>query len=455
MSRKRDKLNALAPEMLTVTKLGHDGRGIAHRADGKLVFVDGALPGEDVLVKLGNLHKKYDEGRAIEVLNASPDRVAAPCVHFGVCGGCSLQHMSRQAQLDLKQSVLAEQLKHFGGIEPLEWLPPLVSESNSYRRKARMGVRYVIKKEKLLVGFRERQASFLAELDSCVVMDPRLGLSITAFRELINGLAARDHIPQIEVAAGDELDGVAPVALVFRHMIDLSDSDRQALIDFCAERGWQCYLQPGNYDTVHKVWPVDGPDRLAYELPFPAANGADLRLAFHPNDFTQVNADINRQMLPLALELLETSAEHRVLDLFCGLGNFTLPLATKAREVVGVEGSEAMVRRGQENATANGLSNVSFYSHDLTKDIASQPWAALGFDRVLIDPPRSGALEILPHIVSLKPQRVVYVSCNPATLARDAGELAKAGYVLLKAGIMDMFTHTTHVESIAVFEKRA
>lgn len=454
MSRKHNKLNAMEPMVLAVTKLGHDGRGIAHREDGKLVFVDGALPGEQVVVKLTNLHKKYDEGRVVEVITASSDRVEAPCAHFGVCGGCSLQHMSREAQLTLKQSVLAEHLQHFGGIVPQEWLSPLVSDNISYRRKARMGVRYVIKKEKLLVGFRERQASFLAELDSCVVMDPRLGLSITAFRELINGLEARDHIPQIEVAAGDELDGVAPVALVFRHMNELSKSDRQALIDFCAERGWQCYLQPGNYDTVHKVWPEDGPDRLAYELPFQTPNGTDLRLVFHPNDFTQVNAEINQRMLPLALDLLDIQPEDRVLDLFCGLGNFTLPLATKAREVVGVEGSQAMVLRGQENASANGLNNVSFYMHDLTKDIASQPWAMLGFDRVLIDPPRSGALEVLPHIVSLKPKRVVYVSCNPATLARDAGELAKAGYVLLKAGIMDMFTHTTHVESIAVFEKR-
>lgn len=454
MSRKHNKLNAMEPMALTVTKLGHDGRGIAHREDGKLIFVDGALPGEQVVVKLTNLHKKYDEGRVIEVITASSDRVDAPCAHFGVCGGCSLQHMSREAQLTLKQSVLAEHLQHFGGIVPQEWLPPLVSDNISYRRKARMGVRYVIKKEKLLVGFRERQASFLAELDSCVVMDPRLGLSITAFRELIGGLEARDHIPQIEVAAGDELDGVAPVALVFRHMNELSKSDRQALIDFCAERGWQCYLQPGNYDTVHKVWPEDGPDRLAYELPFQTPNGTDLRLAFHPNDFTQVNAEINQRMLPLALDLLDIQPEDRVLDLFCGLGNFTLPLATKAREVVGVEGSQAMVLRGQENATANGLNNVSFYMHDLTKEIASQPWATLGFERVLIDPPRSGALEVLPHIVSLKPKRIVYVSCNPATLARDAGELAKAGYVLLKAGIMDMFTHTTHVESIAVFEKR-
>ncbi|WP_340675197.1 23S rRNA (uracil(1939)-C(5))-methyltransferase RlmD [Paraperlucidibaca sp.] len=454
MSRKHNKLNAMEPMALTVTKLGHDGRGIAHREDGKLIFVDGALPGEQVVVKLTNLHKKYDEGRVIEVITASSDRVDAPCAHFGVCGGCSLQHMSREAQLTLKQSVLAEHLQHFGGIVPQEWLPPLVSDNISYRRKARMGVRYVIKKEKLLVGFRERQASFLAELDSCVVMDPRLGLSITAFRELISGLEARDHIPQIEVAAGDELDGLAPVALVFRHMNELSKSDRQALIDFCAERGWQCYLQPGNYDTVHKVWPEDGPDRLAYELPFQTPNGTDLRLAFHPNDFTQVNAEINQRMLPLALDLLDIQPEDRVLDLFCGLGNFTLPLATKAREVVGVEGSQAMVLRGQENATANGLNNVSFYMHDLTKEIASQPWATLGFERVLIDPPRSGALEVLPHIVSLKPKRIVYVSCNPATLARDAGELAKAGYVLLKAGIMDMFTHTTHVESIAVFEKR-
>lgn len=454
--RKRQKIQSLPPEMLVVEKLGHDGRGIAHRDDGKLVFVDGALPGERVQVQVTQLHKKFDEARVIEVFEAAVDRVTPDCAHFGVCGGCSLQHMSREAQLKLKHNVLVEQLQHFGGITPKAWLLPLQVANTSYRRKARLGVRYVIKKESLLVGFREKQSAFLAELDCCTVMDPRLGEAITPLRELIGGLAGRDTIPQVEVAAGDVLNGWQDVALVFRHLQPLSASDQQALIDFCAERDWQCYLQPAGYDSVHKVFPAQGPDRLAYrfdQFSTPNAPTPGLTLAFHPNDFTQVNAGINQAMVPLALELLDVQPHHRVLDLFCGLGNFTLPLATLAREVVGVEGSDDMVLRGGENARANGLHNVAFYRHDLTQDIASQPWASLGFERILIDPPRSGALEVIPHMVRLGAERIVYVSCNPATLARDAGELAKQGYVLLQAGIMDMFTHTTHVESIAVFEK--
>ena len=456
MSRKkREKLRAQPPVELTIARLGHEGRGIAQRHDGKLVFVDAALPGERVMAQVTFSNKKFDEAIAVEVLDAAPDRVTPPCAHFGTCGGCSLQHMSPAAQIAFKQTVLADQLRHFGGLQPGEWLPPLTHDDHAYRRKARLGVRYVIKKEKLLVGFRERQASYLAELDRCAVMDPRLGESITPLRELIAGLQARDHIAQIEVAAGDVIAGLADVALVFRHLVPLVDADRDALIGFCATRGWQCYLQPGGYDTVHRVWPIEGEDRLHYEQPeFTGGEGRPLRMAFHPNDFTQVNAGINQRMVKLALDLLDPQPTDRVLDLFCGLGNFTLPLATRAREVVGVEGVQSMVERGYENARRNGLDNVSFHAQDLTRDFSSQSWARLGFERILIDPPRSGALEVIPHLARFGAQRVVYVSCNPATLARDAGEMAKAGYVMTKAGVMDMFTHTTHVESIAVFEKR-
>ena len=453
MSRKkREKLRALPPVELVISRLSHEGRGIAQRSDGKLVFVDGALPGETVQAQVTFSNKKYDEAAVVEVLAPAAERVTPPCPHFGVCGGCSLQHMAPAAQIAFKQNVLVDHLRHFGGLQPRDWLPPLTHDDHSYRRKARLGVRYVIKKEKLLVGFRERQASYLADLDACFVMDPRLGRSITPLKQLINGLAARDHIAQVEVAAGDD-----EVALIFRHLVALEDSDREQLVAFCRERGWQCYLQPGNYETVHRVWPVEGEDRLHYALPgFSAPDAATpgLRMAFHPNDFTQVNAAINRRMVKLALDLLDPQPTDRVLDLFCGLGNFTLPLATRAREVVGVEGVQAMVERGYENARGNGLGNVSFYAQDLTQDFSAQPWASLGFDRILIDPPRSGALEVIPHLTRFGAQRVVYVSCNPATLARDAGEMAKAGYDLVKAGVMDMFTHTTHVESIAVFEKR-
>lgn len=443
---RREKMRARPPVELLIDRLSHEGRGIS-QVDGKLIFVEGALPGETVRATYYATHKKYDEARTQEVLSASADRVTPPCQHFSICGGCSLQHLARPAQIAFKQGVLAEQFRHFGGIEPDEWLPPLVDEETAYRRKARLGVKFVIKKDELLVGFREKQSNFLADIRQCEVLDRRIGHELTALRELINGLEMRDRIPQIEVAAGD-----SELALVFRHMEALPDPDTAALTAFCAARGWHLYLQPGGNDTVHRVWPSAAEaevDRLHYALP-----DFDLTMGFHPMDFTQVNAGINRRMLNLALELLDPQPEDRVLDLFCGLGNFTLPLARKAKEVVGVEGVQAMADRGMENARRNGLTNVSFYAQDLTADFSQQPWARQGFERLLIDPPRSGAQEVVQYLAKFRARRVVYVSCNPATLARDAGLMKEAGYRLTKAGVMDMFTHTTHVESIAVFEKR-
>ena len=443
MNRKqRDRLKQQAPISLEITGLSHDGRGIGHH-DGKIVFVSGALTGETVEAKVTLVRSKYDEADTVAVLKASPIRVTPPCQHFGVCGGCSLQHIDPNAQILLKQQVLMDQFKHFGHLEPEEWLPPLAFGQGGYRRKARLGVRFVIKKDSLLVGFREKGSNFLAELNRCEVMDQRIGESILPLRALINGLNAKDHIPQIEVAAGDD-----SVALIFRHMEALIDSDVQALIDFCQQRDWQCYLQPKGYDTVHRVYPEQGTDRLSYALP-----DFNLTMQFHPLDFTQVNADINRKMLTLALDLLNPQPHERVLDLFCGLGNFTLPLATRAASVIGVEGSDAMVERGYENARHNSITNVDFYAQDLTADFSQQEWAKQGFDALLIDPTRSGALEVVQYLPKFGAKRIVYVSCNPATLARDAGELAKAGYKLIKAGVMDMFTHTAHVESIALFVK--
>jgi 23S rRNA (uracil1939-C5)-methyltransferase len=442
MSR-REKMRARPPVELQIERLSHEGRGIA-RLDGKLIFVEGALPGETVRATYTATHKKYDEARALEVLSASPDRVEPPCAHFSICGGCSLQHLARPAQIAFKQGVLAEQFLHFGGIEPEEWLPPLVDEEAAYRRKARLGVKFVIKKDALLVGFREKQSHFLADIQSCHVLDRRIGEQLLDLRAVISGLAKRDIIPQIEVAAGD-----TGVALVFRHMEPLPPADIAALVAFAAARDWQLYLQPGGLDSVHRVWPEAGEDRLTYALP-----DFGLELAFHPMDFTQVNAGINRRMVKLALDLLDPQSGERVLDLFSGLGNFTLPLATRAGEVVGVEGSQAMADRGMENARRNGLGNVAFYAQDLTADFSQQPWARQGFDRLLIDPPRSGAQEVVEYLPKFRARRVVYVSCNPATLARDAGLMKAHGYRLTKAGVMDMFPHTTHVESIAVFEKK-
>lgn len=440
--KQRQRLRTQDPIVLDITGLSHEGRGVAHH-DGKTVFVRGALVGEQVSARVTLMRSRFDEADTVEVLRAAPERVNPPCAHFGVCGGCSLQHMQPQAQITFKQQVLAEQFRHFGKLDPQEWLPPLTHDETAYRRKARLGVKFVIKKDRLLVGFREKSSGYLAELDACAVLDRRLGQAITPLRELIGGLQARDTIPQIEVAAGDD-----EVALVFRHMEPLVDSDVAALVAFCSARGWQCYLQPGNYDTVHRVWPAEGQDRLHYQLP-----DFGLQLAFHPLDFTQVNAGINRRMLKLAIDLLNPQPHERILDLFCGLGNFTLPLATRAAHVVGVEGDDAMVQRGYENAKANDLHNVAFYAQDLTADFSQQPWAREGFDALLIDPPRSGALEVVQYLPRFGAKRIVYVSCNPATLARDAGELVKAGYTLQKAGVMDMFTHTAHVESIALFSK--
>lgn len=427
---------------LMVETLSHDGRGIA-RPDGKTTFVDGALPAETVLVKYTQTHGKFDEARTMEVRAPSPDRVTPPCAHADRCGGCSLQHLGSDAQVALKQRMLEEQLRHFGGLTPARWLPPLRGAVTGYRSKARLGVKYVEAREEVLVGFREKRNHFIAALDSCEVLVPAVGLALSALATLIASLDSKRRIAQIEVAAGDE-----DIALIFRHLDPLSAADQGALVAFCRERGWHCYLQPGNESSVHRVWPVEGEQRLSYRHP-----SADLTLAFHPTDFTQVNGAINREMVPLALELLDVQASHRVLDLFCGLGNFTLPLARRAGHVVGVEGSQAMVERGYENARRNDLDNVEFHAFDLTQDVAGQPWAQGRYDRVLVDPPRTGALEMMPLLAKTGAARIVYVSCNPATLARDAGELVKRGYRLVAAGVMDMFPHTTHVESIAVFER--
>ncbi|MDF1819951.1 MAG: 23S rRNA (uracil(1939)-C(5))-methyltransferase RlmD [Alcanivoracaceae bacterium] len=441
MSRRKKRL----PEGLfdaTIEALSHDGRGVA-RLDGKTTFIDNALAGEQVRFRYTWTRRKFDEGRAEEIVSASPERTTPPCAHAGICGGCSLQHMHPEAQIRRKQAVLEEQLAHFGALTPEQWLPALTGPVTGYRAKARLGVKYVEAKGMTLVGFREKRSGFLALLQRCEVLIPEVGHKLSAIADMIDGLESKRRIPQIEVAAGDD-----DIALVFRHLDPLPPGDLETVSGFCQAQGWHCYLQPGGDDTVHRIWPQTGEERLTY-----SHAGDDLTLAFHPMDFTQVNGRINRDMVPLALDMLDIEPHHRVLDLFCGLGNFTLPAARRAARVVGVEGSAAMVRRGYENAARNGLDNVDFHAWDLTSDASAQPWGREQWDRVLIDPPRTGALEIMPLIGELAPQKVVYVSCNPATLARDAGELVKQGYRLVKAGVMDMFPHTTHVESIALFER--
>lgn len=443
MARRRRR-QKLPQEAVTaaIESLSHDGRGIA-RIDGKTVFVDGALAGETVSFQYSRLRKSFDEARTVEVHDAAADRVDPKCRHFGVCGGCSLMHMAPEAQLEHKQATLAEHFAHFGNLTPETWLAPLTGPLWGYRRKARLGVKYVTKKEQVLVGFREKASPFIAQLNQCEVLDPRVGLRLTELGEMIAGLEAYNRIAQIEVAMDDE-----HVALVFRNLDSLSETDKQALIAYGEQHDIWVYQQPGGPHTVSPLWPEK--PQLSY-APEPG-----LTLNFDPSDFTQVNAGINEKMIQRALELLDVQSDDRILDLFCGLGNFTLPLARRVAEVVGVEGDQALVRHAHNNATLNKLFNADFEQADLTQtELKDYPWAQKGFNKILLDPPRSGAFEVLHQLADLGAERLVYVSCNPATLARDAGELVnRHGYKMEAAGIMDMFPHTTHVESIAVFSKQ-
>ncbi len=441
MGRRRRRIPR-EPFEVEITGFSHEGRGISHY-DNRTLFVHGALPGERVRVEYTKRRRSVAEARVLEVLEPAEERIEPACAFFGLCGGCSLQHLSPERQVELKQSVLLEQFQHMGGVQPEQVLPPLTDSPWGYRRKARLAVKHVPRKGGVLVGFREKHSPFVANMDRCPVLDPRVGERLTELGRLVEGLSIPDQVPQIEVALGDQAG-----ALVFRNLSPFSGEDLQALAAFAEDSGLAVYQQPGNEDTITLVHdPVGQP--LEYALP-----AHQVRLGFRPSDFTQINAGINLAMVDQALELLDVQPEDRVLDLFCGLGNFTLPLARRAGEVVGVEGAEPLVARGRENAAYNGLDNVEFYGADLTLDASEQPWAGRGFDRVLLDPPRSGALEVLGLVAAMRPKRIVYVSCGPATLARDAGELVnRYGYRLTAAGVMDMFPHTAHVESMAVFER--
>ena len=446
MSKRRRKVLPQEPLRCQIETLSHDGRGIA-RADGKTQFVDGALPGEVVMAKMVSTRSRFDELRTVEVLEPAGDRQTPPCEFADLCGGCSLQHMSADAQIRFKENTLKEHFAHFGGIEPEQWIEPMRSpDSLGYRRKARLGVRFVKARDSVLVGFREKRNSFLTDINRCAVLDPRIGDRIQPLRDLIQSLNAFDRIAQVEVACGDDT-----AAMVFRNMDDLVPEDHQRLVDFGQAHDLHIYLQPKGPDTVHRIWPAStgrDDERLSYRM-----DAFDLQMQFHPMDFTQVNAGINRTMVERAVDWLDVQPGERVLDLFCGLGNFTLPLARKGAQVVGVEGDDAMVVRGRENARLNGLDNVEFHGADLHGDFTGQSWAKEGFDKILIDPPRSGAEEICKYLTAFGANRIVYVSCNPATLARDAGVMVRNGYRLVRAGVMDMFPHTTHVESIALFER--
>ncbi|WP_311239648.1 MULTISPECIES: 23S rRNA (uracil(1939)-C(5))-methyltransferase RlmD [unclassified Xanthomonas] len=444
MARTRNRFDR-TPFQTAITDLSHDGRGVARRdgEGGKVTFISGALPGELVRAEPTARSRHFDEAKTVDVLEASPQRVTPRCPHFGVCAGCVLQHLEESQQIVAKQRVLMDNLERIGHVSPQTMLPALVGDTWGYRRKGRFSVRRVEKKDKTLVGFRELDPRFVADLSVCYTVIPEIGEKIPLLAALIENMDGKRDIPQIEFIAGDDA-----VALTIRHMQPLSERDRQAWVEFAQTHGFAIFLQPGGVDSVHPLWPQDVP--LSFRLP-----QWDVELAFRPLDFIQVNASLNQKMIAHALTLLDAKPDDRVLDLFCGLGNFTLPLARTVREVVGVEGDAGLVARAKENAQRNGLDNAQFYAADLTQDQRNTPWMRQGFDKLLLDPPRSGALEVLQQLPLKKFERIVYVSCHPGSLARDAGYLVnEQRFTLVSAGAMDMFPHTAHVESIAVFERR-
>ncbi len=434
---------APAIEIAEIESLDHEGRGVA-RIGGKAVFVDGALPGESVRFQRVRRRRRYDEAVVVEVLRAAPDRVTPRCPHFGVCGGCSLQHLDHAAQLAAKGRIVAEELTRIGGVRPERWLPPLAGPIWAYRRRARLGSKFVDRKERVLVGFRERGSPLLADLGRCEVLAAPVGDLITALAGLIGGLELKRRVAQIEVAVAENV-----TALVLRVLDEPLEADLTKLREFESRHGVALYLQPAGLDSVRPLSPPAVP--LNYGLP-----GLQAGIEFAPTDFVQVNGELNRLMVARALELLEPRATDRALDLFCGLGNFSLPLAQNLAQVTAVEGDAALVRRAEANAARNGIGNVRFHVANLSVEELRAAWAAERYDLVLLDPPRAGAREVLSLAASSRPRRIVYVSCHAGTFARDAGILAEQlGYRLVAAGIMDMFPHTSHVESIALFEPAA
>jgi len=439
----RPRLSASSKlETALIEDLSHEGRGVAHH-EGKAVFIDDALPGERVEWSRIKRGRNFDEGRLERVLEPSADRVTPRCAHFGVCGGCTLQHLSSERQIEFKQKQLLDSLARIGRVTPDEVLPPLQANVWNYRRRARLAARWVPKKGRVVVGFRERSTSYIADLQRCEVLTSPVDAMLPALSELLTSLSIRNRVPQIEVAVADNA-----VALVVRVLEPLTAADLQLLQEFERRHEAQIYLQPGGYETVAAL--SGEPQPLAYRLP-----QFEVELQFQPTDFVQVNRELNERMVAQALRLLELGKDDSVLDLFCGLGNFSLPLARNCGQVVAVEGEAGLVARARRNAERNGLGNAEFFTANLAAaDLAQASWAKRRYDKVLLDPPRAGAQEVLPVVAACGARRVVYVSCHPGTLARDAGVLVhEHGFKLLAAGVMDMFPHTAHVESVAVFER--
>lgn len=440
MSKRRRKLPQGEFET-TIASIDHSGRGIA-KVDGKVTFIDNALPGETVKFKYLKTQKQWDEGQATDILQASDDRVEPICPHYTQCGGCSLQHLSPSAQRQLKQNTLLEQLQHFGCTQPQTILPPVTGPTDHYRNKARLGARYVHKKQSVLAGFREKFTHFVTDMEQCPILNPQMERAIPDLRQTLTQLSVYNAVPQIEVACADN-----HTALVIRHLDELTDSDQQLLQAFADRHRMLIYLQPKGPDTIHPLNDQHS-DWLTYQLP-----EFNLTFHFHPTDFTQVNQTINEQLVRLAVNKLDLQPTDDVLDLFCGLGNFSLPIAQHAGSVTGIEGSNDMVQRADMNAQSNHITNTRFYQADLSQPLHTHTNWLQSYDKLLLDPPRSGAAAIVESINQLNVKKLVYVSCNPATLARDTYTLSQQGFILKEAGILDMFPHTSHVESLAVFEK--
>ena len=441
-------------EWLAVESLDLDAQGVAHNLEGKVVFIEDALPGEEVQVNVNRRKNNWEQATMTALRRESSQRVVPRCPHFGSCGGCKMQHFHIGAQVATKQRALEDQLWHLGKVRPEQLLRPIEGPAWGYRYRARLSVRFVAKKGKVLVGFHERKSSFVADMESCAVLPPHVSALLMPLRDLVAAMDQRDRLPQIEVAVGDEV-----TALVLRHLEPLGDADLARLRAFGTAHGVQWWLQSKGPETVCRL--EEGGPELVYALP-----EFGIAMLFKPNDFTQVNPHINRVLVARALRLLDARADERVIDWFCGLGNFTLPIARGAREVLGIEGSEALVQRSRENAAGNGLSGrASFVARNLFELTPAELAGHGHADKWLVDPPREGAFALVRALADLHadsslapgyvaPKRIVYVSCNPATLARDAGLLVhQAGYRCTMAGAVNMFPHTAHVESMAVFDR--
>lgn len=420
-----------------ITALSHEGRGIAHLEDTP-VFIFNALPGETVTFKSLRKRRKAREGIAINILHAAPERITPGCPHFDVCGGCSFQHVAPETQRDWKRAIVLKQLEQHQ-VAPLQLMPTLRGDTWGYRRKARLGVKYLAPKDIMLVGFRERQGRYLAHMDQCDVLDPRVGQQITALKTWLATLDAKAYIPQIEVAATDH-----EVALIIRHLEPLSDCDLAKIKQFMHTHNFLGFLQPKGIDSIHPIGHTQ--TYLHYTLP-----EFELTFRFQPFQFTQINETINRQMVKQAIAWLDPQPTDHIVDLFCGIGNFTLPTARRCAQVTGIEADKSAIDQANENATANQIDNVTFYVGNLFEDCTIFPWAKRSYDKILLDPPRSGADAIIEQFKYWQPTCIVYVSCNPATFVRDAAKLKTMGFKLERFCTMDMFPHTQHTEVMGRF----